>query len=291
MRRSIVPLSLLLAAVAALWVLALAGPAGASSPRIACPAQSPQVVPCCPVPPGAATGSPQPICCPAGSPCCNTTCCTTTCCTTTCCTTTCCTTTSGPCCTPTPCSTGSLTIGSTPNPSRAGRKVVINGAFAGTPASGAQVALWREAAGQSTFKQVATTTTDSAGKYTFMLQGATVMADQAWYVTANGFQSATLHQLVEAIVALSTSTHSATAGQPLVLRGHVSPSHAGESVLVEQKRGQAWRVMGRARLSRGSNYTFSHRFAQKGTVKLRAVLPADARNGASSSPTVTVAVR
>jgi hypothetical protein len=285
MRRSIVPLSLLLAA-AAIWLLPLAGPAGASSraARIICPAQSPHVVSCCPQPTGADNTSVQPICCPTGSPCCNTACCTTACCTTTCCT-------SGTCCTPSPCSAGSLTIASSPNPSKAGRKVVIKGAFAGAPASGAQIALWREPAGQSTFHQVATTTTDSAGDYAFTLKGAPVMVDSAWYVTSNGVRSATRHQLVEALVGLSASTRSATAGRALVLRGHVSPSHAGETVLVEQKRGQTWRVIGRPPLSSGSNYTFSHRFAQRGKVDLRTVLRGDARNEASTSPTVAVTVK
>ena len=47
------------------------------------------------------------------------------------------------------------------------------------PQSGAQVVLWRELAGQSSFQKMSQTTTDSSGHYTFTLGRGTVMADQA----------------------------------------------------------------------------------------------------------------
>jgi hypothetical protein len=117
------------------------------------------------------------------------------------------------------------------------------------------------------------------------------MADQAWYVTANGLHSATLRQRVRALVALSASSPSARVGTALALHGHVTPSHAGNTVLVEQTRGGGWRVIARPRLDKSSSYTVSHRFAQQGRVRLRVVLPADARNTTSVSPTLTVTVK
>ena len=80
------------------------------------------------------------------------------------------------------------------------------------------------------------------------------------------------------------------AGQPVILRGHVSPAHPGEPVLIEQSHGGGWRVIALARLSKGSNYTFSHRFTQTGRTKVRAVLQGDARNVQSISPFVTLTV-
>lgn len=286
MRRSIVPLSLLLAATA-IWVLGIASPAGAASraPRIACRTADAHIVPCCPLPPGPVSGKSdvQPICCQA-------TCCTNS--TTPCCqTTACCQAAGTPCCTPTPCTAGSLTIASAPNPSIAGRKVVISGAFVGSAASGARIVLWRKPAGQPSFRQVAQTTTDSAGRYTFTLRRGTVMADQAWYVTSNGVRSATLQQHVDALVGLSASSRSTAAGQAVVLRGRVTPSHAGQTVLIEQSRGGTWRIIARARLGRGSSYAISHRFSQQGTVRLRTVLRRDARNDQSISPTVALSVK
>jgi hypothetical protein len=168
--------------------------------------------------------------------------------------------------------------------------VVISGVLSASPTAGAQVALWRESAGQSTFQQIAQTTTDSSGRYTFTLKRGVVLADQAWYVTSGAMRSATLDQHVRALVGLVASERSMIAGQKVVLRGHVTPSHAGEVVLIEQSHGGAWRVITLARLSKGSNYTFSHRFTQTGRSKLRVVLQGDARNVQSISRVFTLNV-
>jgi hypothetical protein len=191
------------------------------------------------------------------------------------------------CCAPGQCGLGGLTITAAPNPSTAGQKVVISG----STAAGAQVVLWRELAGQSAFLQVAHTTTDAAGAYMFTLVGGAVMTDQEWYVTSNSMRSITVQQQVHALVGLASSAHSAAAvGQAIVLSGRVTPSHAGEVVLIEQRRGATWRVIARPRLGRHSTYAASHRFATTGTVKLRTVLLGDARNARSVSRTLAVAV-
>ena len=62
------------------------------------------------------------------------------------------------------------------------------------------------------------------------------MADQEWYVTSSGLQSTTVEQHVDAVVGLTSSTRSTAVGQAIVLRGHVTPSHAGEVVQVEMSR-------------------------------------------------------
>ncbi|HSC02947.1 MAG TPA: hypothetical protein VLC49_06500 [Solirubrobacteraceae bacterium] len=273
MRRSIVFSVLLVACAAAIWILALAGPAAGAprSPHIICPQQQqPNVVPpCCPLPPKPAAQPAQPICCQSTACCQTTPCCQTT------------------CCSPTTCPTATPTVTSSPNPSRAGQQVVISG----SATSGAEVALWRKLAHQSSFHQVSTTIADGSGKYTFTLKRGTVMADQEWYVTSSGQQSATVAQLVEAVVAVSSSAKSTVVGHPVVLRGHVTPSHAGQVVLVEISRAGGWQVIARPRLGHGSTYSVTHRFAKSGAVKLRAVLQSDSRNGRSTSRTVTVTVK
>ena len=292
MRRSIVPLSLLLAAAAVLWALAVAGPATATSPapHINCMVSGPQPLTCCPLPTGAKASRLQPVCCGNPTTCClNAPCCATT----TCCTgSTCCPTPqSGTCCTPTPCPTGGLSIAASPNPSSAGQTVVISGGIMGSPVSGAQVVLWRELVNHSSFQQVAQTATNSAGKYSFTLKRGSVMADQAWYVTSNGMRSSTVRQQVTALVALAASTRSTVVGQTVVLHGHVTPAHAGQVVLVEVRHAGSWRVMARPRLSHGSTYSLSHRFAKPGAVVFRVVLPGDSLNARSTSIAVTVTVK
>jgi len=163
--------------------------------------------------------------------------------------------------------------------------------ISGTGTAGAQVVLWRKRAGQSSFQQAATSTADTAGKYTFTLKRGTVMADQEWYVTSNGTQSSTVTQQVAALVGLGSSTRSAVVGHKIVLRGHVTPSHAGERVLIEMSRGGAWQVLARPRLGHGSRYTVSHSFGRSGAVKFRVVLRGDSRNEQSISPTLRVNIR
>ena len=77
----------------------------------------------------------------------------------------------------------------------------------------------------------------------------------------------------------------------MLLRGHVTPSHAGQVVLIEQRQRRS--VGGdRPAAARATTriYGVMHRFARAGTVELRAVLPGDARNNRSNSATLTVTV-
>jgi hypothetical protein len=274
MRRSIVLISFVIAAAIALSALAPAPPAGA----IICPQVSPN---CCPPPVQVARSSRHiaPICCQP-----------TTCCATGTTKSAVCCPSSG-CCTP-PCVAGSLTIAASPNPSKAGTKVVISGGFTTNPQSGTQAVLWRELAGQSSFHQVSQTTTDTSGHYTFTLGRGKVMADQAWYVTAGGLQSSTVQQRVNAIVGLSSSARSIVVGHVIRLSGRVTPSHTGEVVLIEARRGGGrWQVIARPHLGQGSSYAASGHFSQPGPVQVKAVLPGDKRNARSTSATVTVTVK
>jgi hypothetical protein len=170
--------------------------------------------------------------------------------------------------------------------------VVISGALSSNiaPIAGATVVLWSELSGQSTFGQVAQTTTNSAGRYTFTLKRGMVTADQQWYVTANGVRSPTLQQHVKALVGL-TGLHTAVVGQAMLLRGHVTPSHAGQVVLIELRNGSQWTVIARPRLGHASSYGVMYRFKRSGTADLKAVLPGDAHNDTSGSPTLAVTVR
>jgi hypothetical protein len=168
--------------------------------------------------------------------------------------------------------------------------VISGGLTSNPPTAGATVVLWRELSGQSTFHQLTQTTTDSAGQYKFTLKRGTVNADQRWYVTADGLESPTLDQTVNALVGL-VGVHSVVVGHAMLLRGHVTPSHAGQVVLVEQRRGNRWAVIARPRLGHASNYGVMHRFTRSGTVSLRTVLPGDARNDRSGSSTLTVTVK
>jgi hypothetical protein len=161
----------------------------------------------------------------------------------------------------------------------------------GAASAGTMVALQQELPGQTAFHQIAQTTLNSSDQYAFTLGRDEVKSDRKWYVTAAGAQSPTIDQRVGAVVALASSAGTATAGATIDLRGHVTPSHSGETLLIEQRVGVRWIVIARPRLSRGSTYAVSYRFARAGKAQLRAVLRADSRNNTSDSRTITVVVK
>lgn len=278
MRRSIVSYLSLFVLLASICVLAPVGAAGAASASPAVCPQETGIVPCCPTPVQSAHKSDAQAACCQPSTCCasgsSSACCGT----------------STPCCGATVCASG-LTIASSPNPSIEGRKVVISGAMLNNSTAGAQVTLWQEVAGQSSFTNVGTAKLDSAGQYSFTMNSGVVKANRTWYVTAQGIQSPSVIQKVAALVAFSPAHASVAAGKPVALRGSVTPAHAGEVVLIEQKAAGKWRIVGRPRLGHASTFAGSHRFIHAGVVKLRAVLPSDSRNQGSNSRTVTLRVR
>lgn len=278
MRRSIVTYTSLLVAVVSMSGLATPGSAQATarSPRVICPQISP-VEPCCPIPVnGVRRGSDAQTvccataCCPATSSCCPTS-------------------TTNACCMAAQCPSG-LTITASPDPSTAGQKVVISGSLVGGAAAGATVVLWQEVSGQSSFHRMTQTTANSAGQYTIALGRGAVLRDRKWYVTSQGMQSPTLDQHVAAVVGLSASRTTVAAGVLVDLRGSVSPSHAGQVVLIEQRVAGAWHVIARPRLSHASRYQAGRRFTRAGKIALRAVLGGDAVNDRSVSRTITVDV-
>lgn len=212
-------------------------------------------------------------------------------------TTTCCPTpTVQPCCTATPttCCSGAaqttctvqVTIAASPNPLTAGRRVTISGHVSGM-AAGAQVVLSQRVANQTTFHSLQTTTTNSSGVYTFTLKEGAVMTNRDWYATAGGVSSSTVTERVYAILTLAAAHRGV---HRVRLSGNVSPSYAGQRLLIERLVAGHWRVIARPLVSSSSGFALTHRFARRGKAMLRAVLPAGTLNLASTSSTISVRI-
>ena len=181
------------------------------------------------------------------------------------------------------------TITSSPNPSTAGDVVTITGSVSGAKA-GTKVVLWDRLPGQRRFSRVLTATINDSGQYTIVLAGGMVKTSRQWYVTSGSKRSRTLDQRVDALIALTASATTVNPGQNVVFSGHVTPSHAGERILLEQSNGARWRVIARARLDRRSDYAVVHRFRGIGMPEVRAQLPGDKRNVESVSAGFPIAV-
>ncbi len=104
-------------------------------------------------------------------------------------------------------------------------------------------------------------------------------------------RSRRIHQRVHALVTLNSPTGNPTAGEPVAFSGAVTPSHAGEHVRLELLGASGWHADRDAPARLGTPASRpTTRSRRPGTCRLRAVLPADARNIRSTSMPLTVTV-
>jgi phospholipase C len=182
-----------------------------------------------------------------------------------------------------------LTITAAPNPATAGTGVVISGRLLRGRA-GRAVALWREEPGWKRFRKLAVTRTGASGQYKFVRNPGAVDAGQRWYVAADGVASRTVAENVYALVTFSASNTTPPPGRSATFTGHVTPSHRGEQIELQENTGSGWHEIGHAGVSGKSDYAITHTFATAGTVDVRAFLPSDKRNLSSASSWLPVDV-
>jgi phospholipase C len=183
-----------------------------------------------------------------------------------------------------------VTIHVAPNPSTAGAPVTILGRLVGLPRAGVRVVLWRKLWGRRHFRRVSSTTTFAGGFYAFNRGPGIVLTNRRFRVTVGHKRSRTADEGVHAIVTLSASNSNPAQGDPVTFAGSVTPSHAGEQVLLEQLGLQGWQVIARPALSAQSTFSAVQTFSSQGTAQLRAELPADSTNIRSDSGLTTITV-
>jgi hypothetical protein len=268
MRRSFV----VLPSIAIALVLAIGGSAAtatsgqASAPRIVCPLHSTVVgPPCCgPIVSSPDTASPaaEPAnCCPLEpSPDVQPICCGTV----------------------VPCST--VSISASPNPADGQQQVTVSGSVTGGTA-GSSVDLWEQQAGATTFSNVVSSTIESDGTYSLTAPGD-VHTDRQWYVTSGTAQSSTITEQVAAGITLLIKR----ARRASTVHGAVTPSHAGEKVLLQRKVRGKWVTLTQPKLSKHSTFRVHYVGAPRIKATLRVVFPGDSKNMRSVSSAVTSVV-
>jgi len=190
-----------------------------------------------------------------------------------------------------------LTINATPNPIDAGDGVLIYGQLNSTPAAGEKITLLHHLSGSGRgFTPISRTTTDSHGFYEFTRAEGIVLTNRSWFVRepgVNGVHSRTIHERVAALVSLAASTVNADTRTPITFSGHVTPSHAGQRVLLQEQKGNSddWRTIKVGFLDAGSNYSIPFAWRVPGAHVVRVVLRADLRNIRSESDPVTVTIQ
>jgi phospholipase C len=182
-----------------------------------------------------------------------------------------------------------VSIFSAPDPVTAGGGVKIVGTVHGAPV-GTPVVLWHRLPGWSRFHPVLSTITGRFGDYKFVRADGIVETNRQWYAEADGRRSRTIDERVRAVVTLAASDPAPAAGAAETFSGQVTPSHAGDPILLEQAGSGGWTVIASTRADSASRFTIVHSFAADGLVDVRAALPGDARNIRSYSPPVQVDV-
>jgi len=184
-----------------------------------------------------------------------------------------------------------VTIAVAPDPATAGGAVVIAGGVRGLPKAGLPVTLWRMLPRQRQrhFQVAFRTSTDAQGRYTVTLPAGEVKTNSDWYAAVRGVASTVVDEHVHAVLTMQSSESQVAPGDRVVLAGHVTPWHGGESVMIQRLRVGGWGVIASRRLDRRSNFTAALRFT-RGHLVLRVALPASARNVRSYSTSRTLDV-
>jgi serine protease len=196
------------------------------------------------------------------------------------------------CCTEPTCCTSStcppvLSIKVAPNPAIDGQRATINGTLTGGTVAAQPVDLWQRLPGHTAFTDVAQTQTSSSGSFQFVRP---VQTDAKWYAKTGSVASATVDESVRARIALHPSTVPHGSAATVTLSGSIAPSHAGERVALEQRRGRRWVTIAHPKLGARSRFKVVRRLHGQSTWRFRVVLAPDARNARSVSAVVTVGV-
>jgi phospholipase C len=187
-----------------------------------------------------------------------------------------------------------ITATATPNPAVAGQQVTIAGRLVGVRRHvrlcGLQVILWQRQPSQARFQKLASTFTGMAGGYRFVLGAGEVETNRVWRVTASGLRSPAIAQLVQAQVDLTTNPSFGVAGNRQSVSGLVVPSHAGETVHLQQRRGGRWISVAGTRLSRASTFTLARMLRTPGHRTWRVLFAGDPRNIPSQSSQLRITI-
>jgi hypothetical protein len=181
----------------------------------------------------------------------------------------------------------SLTIQSAQDPLAFGGSTVISGNVAGEPNTTITL-MGRPAHGK--YAPVATTTTDSAGKYAFAPQSPGVST--FYRVQGGSRSSAVLYQGVKYVLTAKPSASSISSGQPLTFSGTVTPAKAGHQIYLEKQNisGTNFHVVAVGTVAADGSYSITRTFFAPGSYVLRVKIPGDSENGGTASATFPTTV-
>jgi phospholipase C len=187
-----------------------------------------------------------------------------------------------------------ITLNVTPNPAIAGQQVAVSGQLVGVHRRvrpcGIQVKVSQRQASRGSFTLLTTAIMNRFGSYRITLPRGQVEINSAWRVTAGALRSAVVALPVQAQVGFATEPTFAVVGDRKLLSGYVIPSHAGESVRLQQRKGARWVNLTGSRLSNNSTFSITRTFSTAAQHAWRVVFGGDPRNAPSQSALVPVTI-
>jgi hypothetical protein len=184
-----------------------------------------------------------------------------------------------------------LTIAATPDPSTAGDGVLIYGRLLGPNNADKKIWLFHRINPAPRFTPIQVTRTNAQGFYEITRADGIVNSNRNWFVLGpDNTHSKTIHELVAAEVTLSSASASATTAQTVDFTGTVFPTHVHERVLLQEQNstsGNGWKTIDSGYTDGSSSFSINHRFREAGSYTLRAFFPADPRNIASQSASIS----
>jgi hypothetical protein len=187
-----------------------------------------------------------------------------------------------------------LTIHAVPHHIIAGEAVLIYGQLKGPAHANQTITLYHRINPNPGFSVIGQTTTNSLGEYEFTRAEGIVLTNRSWFVRGPGLtHSRTVHERVDALVSLASSSPSGLTRHPIVFSGHVTPDHAGSVVALQEQKGSSdnWTTIKRGIVGPGSNYNISHAWRVPGAYSVRVVFRGDARNTAAASDVTSVIIQ
>jgi hypothetical protein len=184
-----------------------------------------------------------------------------------------------------------VTIAAVPNPIVFGQATTIAGLVRGAHAAHATVTLQRATSAAGPFVNLAATTADPKGGFSFA--GVRPAANTYFRAVANGVTSAQLLVPVRFRITLAVSTHRPRRGHLVRFYGRVAPRHDGLLVQIQRLGSdRRWHTVARARLrsATGNSSAYSRRLRARSGL-YRAIVGPDSHHARGFSGAVRIRVR
>jgi hypothetical protein len=172
--------------------------------------------------------------------------------------------------------------------------ITLSGQVFGTAVAGITVSLQENPYPFADWTDVATTTTDAAGKYVFVRQ---LKTDTAWRVVAQtkpAGTSGTALVLEQDTVTLKTSTSRPKRGKSVLFTGFATPARIGSPVYIQRLGKRGWRTILTAKLSVTpipDTASYAVRLRRVVSGKYRAFVPGGYDHLSDTSPAKRITIR